>query len=123
LAEEDEFCFLLLYLLRRFEEIGHQNHICVDDAQQAAIAVFTRQLEHGRDERRAVVRAFHIRQVRYAQFFRGFSYTCLITDEQNFDIGQGSPRLNRIALNGGNVWVSKRFGGGEKGNKCHDYLS
>ena len=59
----------------------------------------------------------------YPEFLRGFGETCFFTEQDNLDIWKQSAGFDRVALNRCDVRISEGFGGGEKRNERHLYLS
>lgn len=91
LAEKDEFRPLTFDLFRRFDEIVHEDHVRVDDAEEVALRVFTGKSKHGGDQRRARIIPRHVGDTPHAKFFCRFGKTRLFTEQDNLDIGKQSP--------------------------------
>ncbi len=67
--------------MRGFDEILHEDHICIYDAEQVAIAILARKLKHGRDQRRTAFITLHLRNMLHAEVTRGFGETCLFAKQ------------------------------------------
>src|SRR5215211_3465873 len=94
LTQQYKFILQLHGLFRSFYKILRQEHVCVDDAEQVAVITLTsvtRQLEHGRDQRRTVGITRYIWNVFDIKVKRGFSETSLFAKQNDCDVGQQGP--------------------------------
>ncbi len=58
----------------------------------------------------------------YAKFFGGFSKSFLLSKQDDFNIGEQSPRFDGVALDRRDVRIGKGLGGGKQSNQWHGYV-
>ena len=105
-------------LARSLDEIGQDQHICIEVSQQRALTGLPRQGKDRADQGGALIIALHAGQVHDGQLGRGFSQPAFFTNHDHFDLGpQAFPALQRIALDDVNMRVGERLGGREQGQQ------
>ena len=95
------------------DEIGHKDHVRVDDTEQVTVAICACQPKHGRDERCAILITLHLGNVLDTQLTRRFGEPRLFAQQNHLSIGKQSPRFDRVALDRRDVRIGEWFGGGK----------